>query len=281
MKNLIFVFLILGLFKSYAQVPLEVKIEPRPSSQGMQAAFEVIVPQATPDDAMKLWEKTITSGGLFSKSPKMENIKDEWIIKDIVIDEISPDTLNVYSQVSSFPGNIYVRIFLHNEDGFLGSPGTSEQAAGAAGSFIRNYAVELYRQAVEKELKEEENKLNSLEGDYNKMDRQNRSYNKKINKAEKEEDSLRDDLKDEKKLLKDTRKSEDSGKSTEEKEAAQEELEKNIKDVSKDIKKAEKSQSRFEKKIDKNETQQEDLEEKIEMQRERVNEVKRKLESIR
>jgi len=211
----------------------------------------------------------------------MENIKDEWIIKDVVIDEISPDTLSVYSQVSSFPGNIYVRIFLQNEDGFLGSPGTSEQAAGAAGSFIRKYAVELYRQAVEKELKEEENKLKSLDSDYNKMDRQNRSFNKKINKAEKQEDSLRDDLKDEKKLLKETRKSEDPGISPDAKEAAQEELEKNIKDVNKDIKKAEKAQSKFEKRIDKNESKQEDLEEEIEMQRVRVNEVKRKLESIR
>jgi len=70
MKNLIFIFLILGLIKSYAQEPLEVKIEPRPSSQGVQTAFEVIVPQATPDDAMKLWEKTITSGGLFSNHPR-------------------------------------------------------------------------------------------------------------------------------------------------------------------------------------------------------------------
>ena len=281
MKNLIFSFLILGLFKTHAQVPLDVKIEPRPSSQGVQSSFEVIVPLATPDDAIKLWEKTITSGGLFSKSPKMENIKDEWIIQNIVIDEISPDPFNVYTQVSSFPGNIYVRIFLQNEDGFLGSAGKSEQAVYAASSFIRDYAVELYRQVVEKELKEEEKKLNSLEGDYNKMSRQNKSYNKKINKAEKEEDSLRDDLKDEKKLLKDTKKSADSGKSPEEKGASQEELEENIKDVNKDIKKAQKTQSRFEKKINKNESEQEDLEEEIEKQKERVNEVKRKLESIK
>ena len=281
MKNLIFVFLILGLITSYAQEPLEVKIEPRPSSQGVQSAFEVIVPQATSDDAIKLWEKTITSGGLFSKSPKMENIKDEWIIKDVVIDEISPDPFTVYSQVSSFPGNIYVRIFLQNEDGFLGSPGTSEQAVGAASRYIRNYAVELYRQAVEKELKEEENKLKSLEGDYNKMDRQNRSYDKKINKAEKEEGSLRGDLKDNKKLLKETRKSDEWENSPEEKAASKEELEKNIKDVNKDIKKAQKTQSRFEKKINKNETEQEGLEEEIELQKERVSEVKRKLESIR
>lgn len=271
----------LSLVKTYAQEPLEVKIEPRPSSQGVQSAFEVIVPQATVDDAVKLWEKTVSPGGLLSKSPKMENIKDEWIIRNIIIDDISPDPFTSITQVSSFPGNIYVRIFLQNEEGFLGSPESSTQAADAAAGYIRNYAVELYKQAVEKELKEEEKKLNELENEYNKMSRQNKSYDKKISKAEKEESSLRGDLKDDKKLLKETKKSKDSDKSYDEQAEAQEELEKNIKDVNKDLKKAQKTQSRFEKKINKNESEQEDLEYRIEMQEERVNEVKIKLENIK
>lgn len=281
MQKFIILFLMLSLVKTYAQEPLEVKIEPRPSSQGVQSAFEVIVPQATVDDAVKLWEKTVSPGGLLSKSPKMENIKDEWIIRNIIIDDISPDPFTSITQVSSFPGNIYVRIFLQNEEGFLGSPESSTQAADAAAGYIRNYAVELYKQAVEKELKEEEKKLNELENEYNKMSRQNKSYDKKISKAEKEESSLRGDLKDDKKLLKETKKSKDSDKSYDEQAEAQEELEKNIKDANKDLKKAQKTQSRFEKKINKNESEQEELEYKIEMQEERVNEVKRKLENIR
>ena len=281
MQKFIIILLVLSLVKTHAQEILEVKIEPRPSSQGVQSAFEVIVPQATADDAIKLWEKTISPGGLFSNSPKMENIKDEWIIRNIIIDDISPDPFTSITQVSSFPGNIYVRIFLQNEEGFLGSPESSTQAADAAAGYIRNYAVELYKQAVEKELKEEEKKLNELENEYNKMSRQNKSYDKKISKAEKEESSLRSDLKDDKQLFKETKKSKEFDKTSEEHAEAQEELEKNIKDANKDLKKAQKTQSRFEKKINKNESEQEELEYKIEMQEERVNEVKRKLENIR
>ncbi|MDD4756266.1 MAG: hypothetical protein PHG29_09315 [Prolixibacteraceae bacterium] len=281
MKKFMTLFLVLGLFKAYAQEPLEVKVESRPSSQGVQSAFEVIVPQATPDDAVKLWEKKVSPGGLFNKSPKMENVKDEWIIRNITINEISPDPYNIYTQVSSFPGNIYVRIFFQNEDGFLGSPGSSSHAADAAGRYIRNYAVELYKQTVEEELKEEENKLKGLENDFNKMSRQNKSYDKKISKAEKEENALRSDLKDEKKLLKETKKSGDSAISGDEDYVSKEDLEKNIKDANKDIKKTQKAQSKFERKINKNESEQDDLQDEIEIQRVRVNEVKRKLESIR
>ncbi len=275
MTRLITFLFILSLTEAFAQQPLEVKVEQRPSSQGVQAAFEVAVPQATADDAVKLWEKTLTGGGILKKSPKMENVKDEWIIRDIIIGDISPEPLNSFTQVSSFPGHIYVRIFLQKENEFLGAEGSSPQVTDAASRFIRNYAVELYKQAVEKELKEEEKKLTSLENDYDKMTRQNKSFNKKIDKAEKEESSLRSDLKDEKKLLKDTRKSDSPGDLNEE------ELEKSIKDVNKDIKKAEKAQSKFEKKIDKNEEEQEELEEEIEIQRVKVNEVKEKLKNIR
>jgi hypothetical protein len=275
MTRLLTFLFILSLTEAFAQQPLEVKVEPRPSSHGVRPAFEVAVPQATADDAVKLWEKTLTGGGILKKSPKMENVKDEWIIRDIVIGDISPEPLNSFTQVSSFPGHIYVRIFLQKENEFLGSEGSSPQITDAASRFISNYAVELYKQAVEKELKEEEKKLTSLENDYDKMTRQNKSFNKKIDKAEKEESSLRSDLKDEKKLLKDTKKSDSPGDLNEE------ELEKSIKDVNKDIKKAEKAQSKFEKKIDKNEEEQEELEEEIEIQRVKVNEVKEKLKNIR
>lgn len=270
-----------GVIRAYGQESIEVKIEPRPSSQGVQSAFEVIVPQATADDAIKLWKKTITKKGVTGKSPKVESIKDEWVVKNIVLNEISTDQYNVYTQVSSFPDNIYVRVFLQNPDGFLGSSESSAQATEAAAKYVRNYAVDLYKQAVGKELKGEENKLKGLERDYNKMNRQNRSYDKKVNKAAKEERSVRNDLQDEKKLLKEIKKSDDTDLSADEKSASREEIEKSIKAANKDIKKAQKSQSKFEKKINKNEKAQNELQEKIVLQKEKVNEVKRKLNNIR
>lgn len=52
----------------------------------------------------------------------MRKEKDEWVVNNVLIDEISSRSLDVITQVSSFPGNIYVHIFLRGEDGFLGNP---------------------------------------------------------------------------------------------------------------------------------------------------------------
>ena len=269
--------MVLNFFSITAQEPIEVALESRPSSQGIQPAFEVVVPQATTNDAVKLWENTIISRSLFTRSPKMKKEKDEWVVRDIVIDDITSEPLDVYAQVSSFTDNIYVRLFFRDKDGFIGSSGSSQQVVGAAKQFVRNYGVDLYRLAVENELKEEEKQLQSLESNLNKMQRKNRSFNKKVNKAERAEGNLSNDLKDNQDILK-GRRGADVEITSEE---AREELEKEIKSNQKEIRKAKREQSKFDRKISRNEKEQAELEDEISEQRSRIATVKARLNNIR
>ncbi|HNZ69840.1 MAG: hypothetical protein WBK43_01195 [Prolixibacteraceae bacterium] len=280
MKKLITLILMMGFLGSFAQEPIEVKIEERPSSQGVVPAFEVVVPQATEKDAIDLWKKTIMPRGLLKKNPKMEKVKDEWIVRDLVISDITTMPVNVYTQVSTFPGNIYVRVFLQSEGGFIGSRGSAQNTVDAASQFVRNYAVDLYKLAVEKELKQEENKLKAAENDLKKMQRKNKSFNKKVNDAQKEQSTLSEEVRQKEEFLRNSAETIElepgDGKKTQ-----KEILEKELKSSEKELKKAKKAQSKYERKISKIKRQEREKEDEISKQKDKVKEVETKLKNIR
>ena len=277
MKKLISFLLICGILPVMAQQQIEVRIEERPSSTGIRPAFEMAVPQATAGDAIDLWGKTIIQRNLFKKTPKMKKIKDEWWINDLIIRDITSMPLNVITQVSSFPDHIYVNIFLQSEGGFLGSSGSSEQTNAAAARYIRNYGVELYRHAVDKELKSEEKVLQKLEKDMNKLLRKNKSYGNKIEDALREKGELYGEAEYQQLLL---------GNVTGNPlgvigETNRADVEKQLKSTKKDIKKAEKAEKRYKRRAGKNEKAQRDKISEINHQRAKIAEVRTKLNNIR
>lgn len=272
--TLLFVWIVLGI---QAQIPIVVKIEQRPSSQGVQPAFEVMVPQATSTEAIDLWKETIMPKGLFKKGPKMEKVKDEWLVNNVLISDITSSPLNVITQVSSFTGNIYVRIFLQTETGFLGPVGSSPEAVDAANRYIRNYAVDLYRQAVTKELRQEEKELKELENSLGRLQKQNRSYNKQITEAQRDEKDLKNEALQNEELLRSQQNMITLGNTAE---SGKEQLEKQVKDTHKDIDKNKKEQYKYSRKVSKNEREQRDKISAIERQKMKVEEVRKKLGGI-
>ncbi len=276
MKNYITLLILLIATTAFAQETLEVKVEDRPSSLGVQTAFEVLVPQATPDEAIDLWKKTITPKKFLKKTPKLEKVKDEWIVNNILIRDITNHPLNVITQVSSFPGHIYIRIFLQSEGGFLGSWGSSQQTTEAAEKFIYNYAIDLYRQAIEKELKQEEKVLKSLEKDQDKLMNKNKKYNEKIDDAQQERTELRGSANYQEQLLKDSKNDRTISDGT-----TNDDLKKELKANKKDLKKAKRAEAKFEKKAKKNMKSQRDKANEIEKQNIKIEEVKIKLENIK
>lgn len=273
MKTIITWLLSFAAIATLAQEPIEVKVEERPSSQGVQPAFEVAVPQATPREAIDLWKKTITPSKLFRKTPKMDKQKDEWLVNNVLISNIAPQPLDVITQVSDFPGHIYVRVFLYNQAGFLGADSSAQ--TDAAKNYIRNFAVELYRQAVKKELKEEEQTLKGLERDFKSLVRRNKSYNNRQEDAEREKAELEQEAKSHQELL-----DQKGLVLTNDPEGTREAANKDLKSTEKDIKKAGKAASRFNRKSRKNEKAQGEKEREIEKQKIIVEKVRTKLENI-
>jgi len=268
---------LLAFVHSIAQQPIEVNLEQRPTSFGIQPGFEMIVPQATSGEAIDLWKETITPKKFLKKTPKMKKIKDEWWVNSVVISEISSMPLNVITQISSFPGHIYVRIFLQSEGGFIGSPGSSETTTQAAEHYIRNYGVQLYRLAVEKELQEEERKLQALENNLKRLKRKNKSYDEAISDVMQDKASLDMDAKFQNDLLNNDGRNQLGviGQTSDE------DLSKQLKLTQKEMKKAEKAEKRLNRKMSKNVKDQRDISNEIEKQKVKVEEVKNKLDNIR
>lgn len=280
MKSLVVFLLMLAVFSVTAQMPIEVKVVERPSSMGVQSAFEVVVPQAKANDAIDLWKKTIIPGGFLKKNPKMEKQKDEWIVKDVVINEITSSPLNVYTQISSFPENIYIRIFLQAEGGFIGSPNSSPQTSMQANDYIRKFAVDLYKKAVEKELKQEENKLKALENDLDNLFKKNKSFNNKIGDAEKDQAMLKGEVKQNEAILTNQQNNQEINLTPVDPEA-REKLEKQLRANEKDLNKSQKAQKKYQKKVRQNLADQKEKTEEIEKQKQVVQEIKSKLGNIR
>jgi hypothetical protein len=274
MKTLLTIFLVFTFLGLLGQEPIVANIENRPSSQGVHPAFEVLVPQATPDEAIDLLKKTISPGGLFKKNPKVEKVEDEWQIDGVVINDITSRPLDVIAQVSSFPGHIYVRMFFQSNGEFLGAENDTVQITEAAQEFVREYGVDLYRLAVEKELKEEEKELRKLENDLDRLERKNNNFDDKADDARKDQKDFNDETDYQRKDLRQAKRSE---------EYSEEELdimEKDLKSAEKDLKKAKKEEAKFERKMDKNEKEQREIKHEIEKQEEKVEQVKQKLENI-
>ena len=150
MRTLITLLISFVFIQVMAQDPIKINIVQRPTSFGVQTGFEMVVPQATANEAIDLWKETITPKKFLKNTPKTKKIKDEWWTNNIVISDVNSMPLNVITQISSFTGHIYVRIFLQSEGGFLGSIGSTERTTAAAANYIRKYGVDLYRLAVKK-----------------------------------------------------------------------------------------------------------------------------------
>lgn len=283
MRTLLTFILLIGSYCLLAQVPIEVKVESSPCSQGTQPAFSVSVPQATADDAISMWKKTITPQNLFKKGePKMEKVKDEWIVRDVIVSEISNYPLSIFTQISSFPGNIYIRIFMQGAGKFIGPPDSTSTTEELAARYVKRFAVQLYIDAVENELKDEEKKLQSAQNDLLRLQKSKTNYEEKVVDAKSDEKALRQEAEENDKLLKNKQEVIEMDSSDPVARAkAQKELEKQVKENQKDIRKAQKSQTSYERKISENIQEQNNKAAEIENQKSKIKDVKTKLENIR
>lgn len=276
MKTLL-TFLISILFiQVIAQDSIKVNVEQRPTSFGIQTGFEMVVPQATPDEAIDLWKKTITPKEFLKKTPKTKKIKDEWWTNNIVVKEITSMPLTVITQISSFPGHIYVRVFFQSENGFLGSSGSAENITEAAKNYVRNYGVDLYRLAVENELNDEERKLAVLEKKLKQLERKNKSFGESISEVKQDQALLNSEVRIQSDLLNNDQTNTIGASS----QTADDELKSNLKTAEKELKRAQKAEDRYNRKIRKNEKEQRNLILDIEKQQEKVEMIKVKLNNI-
>ncbi len=271
-----------------AQENIQVKIQQRPSSKGIKPCFEVAIPQATSKDAIKLWEKALVPPGIlnvFKKTPKLEKQKDEWVMSGVEVSQVSAGAMNVIARFTELKDRVFVMAFFEANGIFIGEQRSADTASASA--FVRDYALTVYRDAVEKELSEEKRKLKDLERGQKKYENQKSSYEARIKDLKSDQLTLEAQLKEQRMRLN----SDDallipmsgSGQTASpgDLKARQEALQKEVKSNEKDLNKIERKISQNEKKIRQNLRSQSDILSKIESQKAVVRGVEQKLRNIR
>lgn len=245
-----------------AQEDIEVQITKMAIDSSMQPAFVVEIPQAKSNDALKMWEDRLVPKGMFSafkKLPRMEKEgKDKWYINDVVVSEICPDTLSVFTRITSLKDRISFATLFKTPNGFIGNDNGANELNNRASAYLRSHAVEVYKDAVQNELDDLEKELQKMEKDYDGYDKDNRKLGRKSSESESNLNILNDPK---------ISSTESAGSLSEEK--------------MKEIKKEEKAVKQYSKKIDKNESRQKKLSREIDKKKDEIKTVKQKLRNIK
>lgn len=257
MKNLIFIMILFASTQVFAQEEIKVQQKEWAVGDKMQPAFVVEVPQTNAKDAINLWEKTLVPKNIFDtfkKLPKMEKEeKNEWVIQKVLIGEICPDSLDVYTRITETKDRITFAALFDNYGSFIGN--NSNEAKNAK-EYVRNYAVELYRQGVNNELDDLKKALKKKEKDLTGSEKDNRKLDRKSEESQSNLSFQRE-----------------SSTATSSLEESEERL--------KEMKKEEKAIKKYAKKIDKNSGKQKKLNKEINKIEDEIKDVERKLKNIK
>lgn len=177
---------------SFAQRNIEVEEIEKTMSKGLKHAFTTVIPKTKVKDAECEWKKYLKKR---SKGSYKE-YEGEFVLSKTVVEEISPDSLIVYTVFSSVNDtDVNMTAFYTPDDILFYASAENPQIAANVKTFMRNFAVNRYRDAVADRLKTANKKLSTLEKEFSSLEKENRNYEKKIKKNERKIEQLEDDIK--------------------------------------------------------------------------------------
>jgi hypothetical protein len=162
---------------AFAQKNITVDEAPRPMSKDSQFSYLVEIPQAKVKQVEKDWLKYIS----IKSKGKATVVNGENLQTEAVYKNISPNPFNVYSKLVETTDGVNLTVWLtDNNAAFISkTPNSIEDLA--VQKYVRDFAVQEYKLAVEEELKMERNKLNDIEKQQASLIKDEEKSNKKIN----------------------------------------------------------------------------------------------------
>ena len=273
--------LLLASLSASSQVTIEVKNTEAIMSKGTQPCYVVQIPQADLKTVQQNWIKKLQEG---TKS-KVKEIGQELLLAGAVKAEFTSDTVNIYSLLILKDSAIILNAFIEIDSTFF-SPKedktdlASDKIDNSIRNYIRTFAVEQYKIAVEDELEGEEKILNTLEDDLEKLEKEEENLTKEISSLENDIEEKEREIK-EIDIKSDQKQQEILGHSASmltitgeaEKKAAKEkekELEKEKKGLEKDRSKAKDDISSYKANIEKNQKEIEESQENQELKKDEI-----------
>jgi hypothetical protein len=170
---------------SHAQINIIVEEQEVTMSKGQQPAFVVEIPRAENDVVVKSWSKYIRED---TKS-NVQKEGEEIFILGTQIDQIHIGPINIYSVVFKKDSTEKLVAFFEIDSVFFSKNDASnsienEKTYHGIKNFVRDFALERYREVVAEELKDEQKKLKDFTHDLEKFEKDNVSYQKKIKENE-------------------------------------------------------------------------------------------------
>ncbi|WP_159521652.1 hypothetical protein [Sunxiuqinia indica] len=184
MKKIFLLSLLFIQITVFSQQPLKVEKAERPSSMGIQPAFEVAVPNASVKDAEELFKNSMHERkffGLIKKKADSKKSGDEWMTEEFDFKTVSDKPMVVLFQAADYDDLTYVRFFFIQDNQFLGSSDYNPaKVIRNAESFVQQYAVTLSQQTIQTEIDSEKKALSKLEKKLRKLKKKGKRLRKKM-----------------------------------------------------------------------------------------------------
>ncbi len=156
--------------RAQSQENIIVQIGESSMSKGLQTCYSVRIPQAEIKAVQQGWIKHLQE----DNKAKVKEIGHELHFSGGLKTEIFPDTISLYSLLIATDSAINLNVFLEIDSVFF-TPNSdktdlaSDKIDNSLRNYIRNFAVDQYRIAVEDELKAAEKVLKDLQNDLEKL----------------------------------------------------------------------------------------------------------------
>ena len=192
MKTTYWIFVLCLIYcVASAQENLQVTEKEKIFSKGTKNCFSIDIPQVKIKYVASAWKKYQRE----KNKGNYDEVKGEYILSKTIVPEISADSIIIYSILTSYPTDVNLSAFVTADDEVFFSTSLNSSISTRINTFIRNFAVNEYRNAVNDELIAEQKKLARIEEEISNLENENEKMEKKIKSNERENDRLDTDIK--------------------------------------------------------------------------------------
>lgn len=159
MKNILFTSLMLFSVSAIAQQTVVVDMIPQTTDNITQISYVVLIPQAQLKEVGNNWNRHLSKD---SRGRSSDN-NGVHVQENVLVKNISPDRFEMYSKMSETLEGVHLNVWLTQNGRALVSKTPDSALDLAAKKYVYDFAISQYREAVQLELKKEEEKLKKME----------------------------------------------------------------------------------------------------------------------
>ncbi len=159
-------------------------------SQGKQNGFSILIPIIRAKDGEKIWKKFIST----ETKSSLRKEDNELVLQHAVIKTMGSDTFNVYVFFAAKEEGTFLYSFFSGTDSVFISSNKHEALSNSSKILLHNFAVIAYKEGVSEQLKDENDKLEKLEGELKEIDKNNSNLENQIKKNNREIDRTKKEI---------------------------------------------------------------------------------------